>query len=100
MCNIEKNDVYNSETNEVKEYGTTLEKRGKCGKFPIFDIVKNPLKKWISENHMIDSPYIFPNSRDYTQSKSTMHFQKLFKDVAIDVDMKVMKYMFMLSDIL
>lgn len=83
MCNIKKIDVYDESANSIRDFGKTLEKRGKTRRFPIFDMVKKPLAEWIEENHMIQSEYLFPNARDTTKPISTLTFQNLFKSVAL-----------------
>lgn len=82
LCNIKIIDVYDKTNNTIRDYGSTLEKRGKTRRFPIFDMVKKPLAEWIEENHMIDTIYLFPNARDPKKPKSTMTFQTMFKDIA------------------
>jgi integrase len=82
LCNIKKNDVYDFIENKVKDFGLTLEKGNKIRKFPIFAIVKPHLEKWIDENHMINSNYLFPNKNDHAKPRTTMFFQTLFKNIA------------------
>lgn len=82
LSNIKKNDVYNFEENKVKDYGVTLEKGNKTRNFPIFDIVKPHIKKWIDDNHMYESEYLFPNRNNHNKPRTTMFFQTLFKDIA------------------
>lgn len=84
LCNIKTANVLDTSIDPPKplSYGNTLEKRNKIRKFPIFDMVKKPLVEWYQENHMIDSPYLFPGSRDNSKPVTTMFFQTLFKKVA------------------
>jgi integrase len=82
LCNIKINDIYDSETKTIKDFGSTLEKRNKTRRFPIFDMVKKPLSLWLEENHMVNSIYLFPNARDLNKPRSTMSFQSLFKEIA------------------
>jgi integrase len=82
LTNIKKKDIFDSDKNEAKDFGSTLEKGNKIRKFPIFNIVKHHIKKWIEENHMINSEYLFPNRNDHSKPKTTMFFQTLFKKIA------------------
>lgn len=82
LSNIKKDDIIDKDTNTIKEYGTTLEKGNKTRRFPIFDMVKKPLVNWLNETHMIESPYLFPNSRDLSKPRTTAYFQTLFKTIA------------------
>lgn len=82
LCNIKKKDVYNEKENKIKDYGSTIEKRNKTRRFPIFDMVKKPLSDWIEQNHMIDSEFLFPSIKNPDKARSTMSFQSLFKKIA------------------
>ena len=82
LCNIKKDDIIDKDTGDIKEYGSTLEKGNKIRKFPIFKMVHQPLKNWLTEIHMFDSPYLFPNSRNLSKPRTTMFFQNLFKTIA------------------
>lgn len=82
LCNIKRKDVYDSNTNTVKDYGSTIEKGNKIRRFPIFGMVKEPLLKYINDTHMIQSDYLFFNERDHKRNKNTSYFQNLFKKIA------------------
>lgn len=82
LSNIKKNDIYDKETNTIKDYGITIEKRNKTRKFPVFEIIKRPLSEWLEETHMIDNIYLFPSPKNNLKPRSTMYFQTLFKEIA------------------
>jgi integrase len=82
LCNIKRKDVYDFDTNTVKDYGSTLEKGNKIRRFPIFGMVKEPLLKYINDTHMVQSDYLFFNERDHKRNKNTSYFQNLFKQIA------------------
>ena len=82
LCNIQKHDVYNESSGKILEQGKTLEKGNKRRLFQIFDWVKPHIRNWIELNHMIESPYLFPNNNDHSRPAPTMRFQTLFKTVA------------------
>jgi integrase len=82
LSNIKKKDIFDYDKNEVKDFGSTLEKGNKIRRFPIFNIVKPHIKNWIEDNHMVNSDYLFPNRNDHSKPKTTMFFQTLFKKIA------------------
>lgn len=82
ICNIKRNDVYDKNTNTIKDYGCTIEKGNKKRNFPIFFMVREHLEKWIKDTHMVETPYLFYNERDSTKPKGTSFFQTMFKKIA------------------
>jgi integrase len=82
LRNIKKKDVYDYETNKIKDEGCTLEKGNKIRRFMISYLVHKPLLEYLEAMHMIKSEYLFYNERDINKPKSTVFFQFLFKKVA------------------
>lgn len=82
LCNIKISDVYDVASHRVNDYGSTLEKGSKIRTFPIFDMVKPHLIKWIEDNKYVDTPYLFHNLYDSSKPRSTRFFQRLFKEIA------------------
>ena len=39
-------------------------------------------KKWIDDNHVIETEYLFPHKNDHNKPKTTMFFQQMFKNIA------------------
>ena len=82
ICNIKRDDVYDKNTKIIKEYGSTIEKGNKKRVFPIYFMVKEPLEKWLEDTNIIETPYLFYNTIDFTKPRSVSFFQNMFKDIA------------------
>lgn len=82
LCNIKIEDIYDKVNDEVKDFGSVVEKGSKIRRFPIFDMVKKPLHRWIEQNKILKSPFLFHGMNDHNKPRSTRYFQLLFKEIA------------------